>query len=161
MSGDTVFHAELPVGWRPLVGPQVVVVARPPDEAVRGGVATHVLVARDRVPAGVTLDELADRSTAAVARRGNDVATIARGSHRNEGLERCIRVLTYASAPQGIEVAQVLALVAPVGGSELAQVVGTCALDELPRYGPAFTAVIESITAREAGLREAAADVID
>jgi hypothetical protein len=71
-------------------------------------------------------------------------------------------------------VAQVIAFVAaavPVGpaavdprrggGRVIAQFVGTCALDALPRWGPVFSSVVESISLTGAGLREDAADVVD
>ena len=151
------FHAELPTRWQPLVGPDVVVAARAAVTEERQGVRPNLLLARDRIPGEVAL-----AAVAALATAGH--ATIATGDVEIDGLERCVRVVTSTSAQGTVDIAQVFAFVAPVrvetGWREIAQFVGTCALDDLGRHGPTFAAVIESIV-EQAGLREPAVDVVD
>ena len=162
------FRAEFPRGWQPLVGPHVVVLARPATDGHRGGVATNLLLARDDVPAGHDLDVLADRATAEAATLGEEAGTLASGGGHFAGMERCVRVVSFTATRRKLEVAQVLAFVAAAEAEEqtdcpraVAQFVGTCARDELARYGPVFAAVIESISVVGAGLREVAPDVLD
>jgi hypothetical protein len=151
MAGPTRWRVDLPPHWRPFLGPDGAVVARPPGHA--GCVVPHVLVARERVPLVVRVGDLADRSVDAVRSFGRDPRLLGGGSASVDSLERCTRVVTFESERPRVEVVQLLAFVAQAEPAEettrdVLQFVGTCALDELPRFATAFTAVVESIRER-------------
>jgi hypothetical protein len=142
------WRATLPAGWAPHVAGRFVVLARAP--LAGGPVETHLSLARDELPAGVPLDVLAARSVAAVAEIGDDLAVFASPSATTAGVERCARVVTFTERRSRVDVAQVLAFVAPHGADErgrrdVVQFVGTCAMDELPLVAGTFAAVVESV----------------
>jgi hypothetical protein len=157
---DVRWKVEVPRGWTPRGwrggrGPGVDLLAVAPGP-VRP-VAAHVLLAFERLPTRIALETLAARSVAQIDEMGTDVqilgaAALGEGSSRDGALDRCVRIVTFADRRGATEVAQVIAFVSPRchddAGRDVAQFVGTCEFDELPRYADAFTAVIESLAVR-------------
>jgi hypothetical protein len=146
------WRVELPRGWQPKCGPGVDLLAVAPV-AVRQ-VAAHLLLAFEHLPRDMALETLAARSVAHIGAIGRDVRIL---GERGQGggvspggwLERSTRIVAFDARRGSAEVAQVVAFVAPRDGDgegrDVAQFVGTCAFDELPRYGDVFAAVIESL----------------
>jgi hypothetical protein len=146
------WRVELPRGWRPKSGPGVDLLAMAPAPVRH--VAAHLLLAFEHLPRDMALETLAARSAAHLGAVGRDVRILGeRGSgggvSPGGGLERSTRVVAFDARRGPAEVAQVVAFVAPRDGDgegrDVAQFVGTCSFDELPRYGDVFAAVIESL----------------
>jgi hypothetical protein len=146
------WRVELPRGWQPKCGPGVDLLAVAPVSA--RPVAAHLLLAFEHVPRDMALETLAARSVAHIGAIGRDVRILGErgqggGVSPDVGLERSTRVVAFDARRGPAEVAQVVAFVAPRHhdgeGRDVAQFVGTCAFDELPRFGDVFAAVIESL----------------
>jgi hypothetical protein len=124
------------------------VLARPSSDT--GWFRTNVLLARERVPAGLRLADLADDAVRRVVAIGNDVEIVGRSCVVDSDVERLVQVVHFESRRPLTRVGQMQAFVRTCGSVEehvdLAQVVGTCRFDELDRYADAFATVVQSIT---------------
>jgi hypothetical protein len=114
-------------------------------------VAPLVVVGHERLPAGLALRALAASATAHLAGLTDAVEELG-STDRDSPLARFVQILSFTARQPAAEVALVLALVAPDepdadGARDVIQVVGTCALDDLPRHGPVFAGVVESVRA--------------
>jgi hypothetical protein len=142
VSDRPVLRATLPRGWRAFAAPGVDVVARPPHDT--GGFGASVVLSRCAAPSVVPL-----AWCAAQLRPPAGAATLGTGVHRDGGFARHLR-LVLLDGPGEIEVAQVQALVGAEGTSqrhgEAVVFIGTCAFDELDRYGDVFGAVVAGIS---------------
>lgn len=154
MSTPTL-HAAIPARWRPYSARDVVVVARPPVDT--GWFCTTLLIAQDQAPATVSLPALLDATASGLDDLGDDLQFLGDRYVVEDDVERVSRLVAFDVRGGADRVAQLQCLVAmrrsTSGTAErpVAQFVGTCALDELGRYGPAFVAVVRSIRFLTAG----------
>jgi hypothetical protein len=143
-----LLRAVLPAQWRPYRARDVVVLARPPVDT--GWFRTTLLLARDDVPARVPVPALFDATRDRLDELGDDVEIVGDRYALDDDHERASRLVCFdVRSGCGGRVAQLQCFVArrPTGDHPrtVAQFVGTCAFEELDRYGPAFVRVVESI----------------
>ncbi|HEX7095303.1 MAG TPA: hypothetical protein VF183_05435 [Acidimicrobiales bacterium] len=144
---NAVLHATLPPRWRPFSAPELVIVARPPVDRHR--FSATLLIARDEVPAGVTMRDVLDATAPHLETLGDDTEVLGERCVREDAHERVGRLVSFAVRGVCDRVAQLQCFVAPVrcDGERrpVAQFVGTCAFDELGLLGPVFARVARSI----------------
>jgi hypothetical protein len=124
----------------------VAAVAPGPHRAV----TAHLLVGREPLPADLSLRAVEAGAMAALRSGVEDLDELGSTETRRRGIERRVSVLICVPRGRGVEVAQLLALIRAAapdadGTRDVVELVGTCALDELDRYGPDFAAVVESV----------------
>ena len=148
-----VLHASIPAEWRPYSARDVVVIARPPVDT--GWFCTTVLIGREEVPTHLPLPALFDAIDATEASGpslgglADDVDILGRRLSVDQDHERVSRLVCFDLAGRPGRVAQlqcfVAARVEDAATRTVVQFAGTCAFDELDRYGSVFVRVIESI----------------
>ena len=143
------WRVDLPRSWRVRRGAGFVAAATAPG--AHPAVMPLVVVGHERLPAELALRALAASATEHLAGLTDAVEDL--GSTGGVGPPaRWVQVLAFTARQPRAEVALVLALVAPNepdadGARDVIQVVATCALDDLPRHGPVFVGVVESVRA--------------
>lgn len=142
-----VLHASLPPRWRPYSAPDLDLVARPPFD--HGAFATTLLVARDELPAHVSMRAVLDATTSRLEVLGDEVEVLGERCVVTDGHERGTRLVAFDRHEIDERLVQVQCFVAPIRHSgvtrPVAQLVGTCTFDDLPRHGPAFADIAQSI----------------
>ena len=142
-----VLHASLPPRWRPFSAPKVTLVARPPAD--HGAFATTLLVARSELPAQVSMRAVLDATAAGLGALGDDVEVLGEHCAVADEHERGTRLVAFDRCEIGERIVQLQCFVAPTqrsGASRpVAQLVGTCAFDELALHGPAFAHLARSL----------------
>ena len=146
----TTLHAAIPARWRPYTARDVVVIARPPVDT--GWFCTSVLIGRDDVARHVPLRALFYETRAALDALGDEVEVVGERVSIDADHERVSRLVCFDLAGRAGRVAQLQCFVASLSTDSatrtVVQFAGTCAFDELDRYGPVFVRVIESIRLR-------------
>jgi hypothetical protein len=142
-----VLHAAIPADWRPYSARDVVVIARPPADT--GWFCTTVLLGRDEVGTDVPLAALLDGTETTLEGIGDEVEVVGQRFSVDHDHERASRLVCFDVTGRPGRVVQLQCFVALRAGSArtrtVVQFAGTCAFDELDRYGPVFVRVIESI----------------
>ena len=148
-----VLRTSIPAEWRPYFRRDIVVIARPPVDT--GWFCTTVLIGREEVPTHLPLPALfeatdaADATGTSIAGFADDVDIVGQRFSVDQDHERVSRLVCFDLAGRPGQLAQLQCFVAArVEGSATRTVVqfaGTCAFDELDRYGPVLVRVIESI----------------
>jgi len=142
-----VLHASLPPAWRPYSAPHCTLVARPPAD--HGSFATTLLVARDELPVRVSMRAVLDATATRLCSLGDDVELLGERCDVDDGHERGTRLVAFDRREIDGRIVQLQCFVAPVrhhGRTRpVAQLVGTCTFDELPRHGEAFVHLARSI----------------
>ena len=121
-------------------------IARPPVDT--GWFCTTVLIGREEVPTHLPLPALFDAIDASGPSLGglaDDVDILGRRLSVDQDHERVSRLVCFDLAGRPGRVAQLQCFVAASSTRTVVQFAGTCAFDELDRYGSVFVRVIESI----------------
>jgi hypothetical protein len=138
----------VPAGWRSLDVPHATALLRPARDA--GWFRTNVLLTHARVPPSLDLGAIAEAAIRHLRSRRVELEVLGQDRGALVEADRVARLVCFDAVARDVRVAQLHVLVARPGHPgrsprDVAEIVATCALDDLDRYGDAFAEVVRSI----------------